>query len=102
MEPAELTEMIAGIRAVEEELGDGIRTVEEALGDGVKKPQPSEVKNMAIARKSLVALKPVKAGEAFTEDNLGVKRPGTGASPMEYWERLGQPAERDLDEGDVL
>jgi len=102
LEPAELTEMIAGIRAAEEELGDGIRAVSQAMGDGVKQPQPSEVKNMAIARKSLIALKPIKAGEPFTEDNLGVKRPGTGASPMEYWERLGRTAERDLNEGDVL
>ena len=96
LEPAELTEMIAGIRAAEEELSDGIRAVEYAMGDGVKHPQPSEMKNMAIARKSLVALKPIKAGEAFTEDNLGVKRPGTGASPMEYWERLDRMAERDF------
>ena len=72
------------------------------MGDGVKQPQPSEAKNLDVARKSLVALNPIKKGEAFTEDNLGVKRPGTGASPMEYWERLGRTADRDLDEGDVL
>lgn len=91
LEPGELKEMIAGIRAVE-----------VALGDGVKKPQPSEVKNLDRARKSLVTLKPVKAGEAFTEDNLGVKRPGGGASPMEYWEKLGQLAARDFAEGEQL
>ena len=102
LEPTELTEMIAGIRAAEEELGDGIRAVEHAMGDGIKQPQPSEMKNMAIARKSLIALMPIKAGEPFSEDNLGIKRPGTGASPMEYWERLGKAAERDLNEGDVL
>jgi N-acetylneuraminate synthase len=60
------------------------------------------MKNMAIARKSLVALKPIKEGETFTEDNLGIKRPGTGISPMEYWERLGQTAEQGMDEGDIL
>ncbi len=91
LEPAELTELVAGIRAVE-----------RAMGDGVKKPQPSEEKNISVARKSLVALRPIKEGETFTEDNLGVKRPGTGASPMGYWERLGRTAERDLNEGDVL
>ena len=89
LEPGELKEMIAGIRAVE-----------QALGDGVKQPQPSEVKNLDRARKSLVTLKPVKAGEAFTEDNLGVKRPGGGASPMEYWDKLGRKAERDFAEGE--
>jgi len=84
LEPNELKEMIEGIRAVE-----------QSLGDGNKQLQPSEVKNKAIVRKSLVALEPVKAGEPFTEDNLGVKRPGGGASPMEYWDRLGKPADRD-------
>ena len=91
LEPDELKEMVVAIRAVE-----------AAMGDGVKQLQPSETKNIAIARKSLIASKPIKAGETFTEDNLGIKRPGTGASPMEYWDRLGQTADRDLDEGDVL
>jgi N-acetylneuraminate synthase len=91
LEPEELKAMVLGIRAVE-----------HAMGDGIKQPQPSEEKNMAIVRKSLVALKPIKKGEAFTEDNLGVKRPGTGASPMEYWERLGQTAERGFDPDEIL
>ena len=91
LEPEELKAMVLGIRAVE-----------LAMGDGVKQPQPSETKNMAIARKSLVALKAVKKGEPFSEDNLGVKRPGDGVSPMEYWQRLGQPASRDLKEGETV
>ena len=91
LEPNELTELVFGIRAVE-----------LAMGDGVKQPQSSEIKNMAIARKSLVALKPIKAGEPFSEDNLGVKRPGDGLSPMEFWGHLGQTADRDLDEGETL
>ena len=91
VEPRELKAMVEGIRAVE-----------QAMGDGVKQPQASEEKNMAIARKSLVALGPVKKGEPFTEATLGVKRPGTGISPMEFWERLEQAADRDLDEGDIL
>ena len=91
LEPSELKAMVEGIRAVE-----------QAMGDGVKQPQPSEVKNMAVARKSLVALKPIKAGDSLTEDNMGVKRPGTGVSPMEYWERLDRTAERNLKEGEIL
>ena len=91
LEPGELTAMIAGIRAVE-----------AALGDGVKGPRPSEMKNMAIARKSLVALRPVRAGEPFGEDSLGAKRPGSGVSPMDYWDWLGQPAPRDLAADETL
>jgi len=91
LEPDELKAMVLGIRAVE-----------HAMGDGIKQPQPSELKNMAIARKSLIALKSIKAGETFTEDNLGAKRPGTGVSPMEYWEWLGTTADRDFDEGGIL
>ena len=81
---------------------EGIRSVEVALGDGTKSPQPSELGNRNIVRKSLVALKPIKAGEAFTPENLGTKRPGTGASPMDYWGKLGQAAERDVNEGELI
>jgi len=102
LEPAELREMIAGIRAAEENVGAVILVTDAALGDGVKQPQPSEVKNFAIDRKSLVALTAIKFGEAFTKDNLGIKRPGTGVSPMKYWEQLGQTADRDLSEGDLI
>src|SRR3954454_23056728 len=66
VEPDELTAMIASIR-----------DVEAALGDGRKVPAPEEIPNRAVARRSLVVLRPVRAGERFTEDNLGVKRPGS-------------------------
>ena len=91
VEPGELTAMIAGIRAVE-----------AALGDGVKGPKPSEMKNMDIARKSLVALRPISAGEPFSEDNLGAKRPGSGVSPMDYWDWLGKKAPRDFKPDEAL
>ena len=91
LEPGELTAMIAGVRAVE-----------EALGDGVKGPRPSEMKNMDIARKSLVALRPLRAGEPFGTDTLGAKRPGSGVSPMDYWDWLGRPAPRDFAADETL
>ena len=81
---------------------EGIRAAEAALGDGTKQPQPSELKNIDIARKSLVALKPVKSGEPFTHENIGCKRPGTGMSPMMFWELLGEIADRDLSEEQQL
>ena len=61
-----------------------IRNIEKALGAGLKNPSPSEIKNIPIARKSIVAKKSIKKGELFTEENLTVKRPGTGISPMEW------------------
>jgi N-acetylneuraminate synthase len=84
LEPGEFTEMISGIRAVE-----------MAMGDGIKQPRPSEIANMRIARKSLVARRKIRAGELFSEENLGAKRPGDGLSPMAFWDLLGQPATRD-------
>jgi N-acetylneuraminate synthase len=81
---------------------EGIRQVETAIGDGIKQPAPSERKNIAIARDSLVALKPVKKGEVFNEDNLGVKRPGTGISAMEYWSWLGRAARRDFAADEII
>ncbi|MBF0189992.1 MAG: N-acetylneuraminate synthase [Magnetococcales bacterium] len=90
LEPEELTRMI-----------EAIRVVESALGHGRKIPMAAELKNRAVARKSLVALVPIRRGERFTATNLGVKRPGAGVSPMVYWQWLGRIATRDyhVDEG---
>jgi N-acetylneuraminate synthase len=85
LEPDELKAMV-----------EAIRNIEEALGNGVKKPQPSEIGNLDIVRKSLVTLEPIKAGEPFNEKNLGIKRPGSGISPMRYWDLLGRAAEHDF------
>jgi N-acetylneuraminate synthase len=71
-----------------------IREVETALGEPVKRPGATELRNAAIARKSLVAARAIEAGESFSEANLTVKRPGTGRSPMDYWRLLGTPAAR--------
>jgi len=87
-------ELVAMIRAV--------REVETALGSGRKVPVLSELKNRAVARKSLVAARPIKNGERFTEENLAVKRPGTGVSPMLYWAYLGRTANRDFSEDQVI
>jgi N,N'-diacetyllegionaminate synthase len=69
-----------------------IRNIEQAMGDGIKRPSPSESKNKAIARKSLVAARSIKAGERFTPENLTAKRPGTGVSPMRWDEVMGRTA----------
>lgn len=74
---------------------DAIRHIEQALGDGVKQVSESERKNIAIARKSIVAASYIKKGELFTEENLTVKRPGGGISPMKWDEVIGTTASRD-------
>ena len=78
-----------------------IRNTEVALGSSIKKPSPSEHPNMAVARKSIVAEKPIKKGEVFTTENLSVKRPGTGIDPMRWDEVVGTVATKDYD-ADVL
>jgi N,N'-diacetyllegionaminate synthase len=79
-----------------------IRNIESAMGDGTKKPSPSEIKNMAIARKSIVAGKRIRKGEEFTVDNITVKRPGTGLSPMKWDQVIGKKAKRDFMEDELI
>jgi N,N'-diacetyllegionaminate synthase len=79
-----------------------IKNIEKALGNGIKKPSPSEIKNMPIARKGIVANRKIKKGEFFTEENITVKRPGTGISPMRWYEVLGKVAPRDFEEDESI
>lgn len=77
------------------QLVTAIRQVEAALGSDTKAPAPGELANVSVARRSLVAARDIRKGETFTAENLAVKRPGSGTSPMHYWEWLGRVAERD-------
>lgn len=91
LEPRELKKMV-----------DGIRNIELAMGNGNKVPSPSESKNAAIARKSIVARRNIRKGELFTEENLAAKRPGNGISPMKWHDVIGQHAERDFAEDEPI
>jgi N-acetylneuraminate synthase len=91
LEPGELAAMVAAIRHLE-----------AALGDGRKRPTASELRNRPVARKSLVARRPIRAGELFTAENLAAKRPGTGISPMRWDEVLGRPAPRDFSADELI
>lgn len=91
LEPDELTAMVKAIR-----------NIELMLGDGKKEPSQSERKNKVIARKSIAAKTSIKKGEIFTEDNLCVKRPGNGISPMKWDEVIGTSAQKDYDEDDLI
>ncbi|MDD2300444.1 MAG: N-acetylneuraminate synthase [Fermentimonas sp.] len=92
LEPDELKAMVSAIRNLEKALS----------GSGAKEVSPSEQKNMAIARKSIVATKEIHKGELFTEDNIGVKRPGTGISPMKWDEVIGKVSHQDFSEDELI
>jgi len=91
LEPDELTAMVKAIR-----------NIDKALGTGIKKSSSSELKNKPIARKSIVAARTIRKGESFTEDNLTAKRPGTGISPMRWDEIIGQVAQKDYEEDELI
>jgi sialic acid synthase SpsE len=89
LEPHEWKAMVTAIRQVEKALS----------GSGCT---PSEWKNRAAARKSIVARTMIRRGELFSAENLTVKRPGTGLSPMLWDSVLGQPAKRDFQEDELI
>ena len=91
LEPEELKAMVKAIR-----------NIEKALGNGIKTPSESEFKNKSITRKSIVANQDIKKGEIFTEQNLGIKRPGIGISPMGWDEVVGRKANRDYKEEEMI
>lgn len=79
-----------------------VRVVESALGDGVKRPSAGELENMAAARKSIVAARAIAAGETLSADNLAVKRPGTGMTPLRWDDVVGLVASRDYKADDLI
>ncbi len=91
IEPAELSAMV-----------NSIRNVELALGSGIKEPSESEIKNMAIARKSIIAARDIEKGELLSDENLTTKRPGNGISPMKWNEVIGTIAVRDFKEDELI
>jgi N,N'-diacetyllegionaminate synthase len=91
LEPYELIAMVKGIR-----------NIEMALGSKIKKPSPSETPNIAIARKSIVANVSIKKGDIFSKENITIKRPAHGISPMRWDEVLDTVASRDYSEDELI
>lgn len=91
IEPQELERMI-----------ESIRNVDLALGSSEKKIQTSELKNLSIVRKSIVAVDAICPGEVLSEANIGIKRPGTGVSPFKYWDYLGKKSKNAYQVGDLI
>jgi N,N'-diacetyllegionaminate synthase len=92
LEPDELKQMVNAIRNIELAIS----------GSGKKEPSSSELKNILIARKSIVAKNKILAGEIFTEENITTKRPGNGISPMKWDEVIGKVAIKDFNEDDLI
>ena len=92
LEPEELKAMVIAIRNIEKAIG----------GSGLKEVSKSEAKNKPIARKSIVATKTIKKGDLFSVENLTVKRPGTGISPMQWDNVIGKTAKKDFEEDDLI
>ena len=92
LEPLELKAMVACIRNVELAIS----------GNGIKEPSSSELKNMEIARKSIVAKTAINKGDIFSESNITTKRPGNGISPMQWDMVIGQVAQKDFIEDDLI
>ena len=92
LEPDELKAMVTAIRNIEKAVG----------GSGLKEVSISEAKNKPIARKSIVASKSIKKGDFFTEENITVKRPGIGISPMQWDDVIGKTAKKDFEEDDLI
>jgi N,N'-diacetyllegionaminate synthase len=91
LEPKELQMLVAQIR-----------NLELALGHPEKKPTETEIKNRAVARKSIVANLDIRLGEVFTSENLTTKRPGTGLNPMKWYDVIGQRASRDFKKDELI
>lgn len=91
LEPNELKRMV-----------EAIRNIERSLGSGLKEPSKSEMKNIKLVRKSIVAKNEIKIGEYFTESNLSVKRPGTGISPMEWDNVIGKTSKFQFNKDDQI
>jgi N,N'-diacetyllegionaminate synthase len=92
LEPDELKAMIKAIRNIEKAIS----------GNGIKEPSKSELKNIVVARKSIMAAKHINKGELFTAGNLTVKRPGTGINPMLWDELIGKHAIKDFEPDDLI
>jgi N,N'-diacetyllegionaminate synthase len=91
LEPKELKAMV-----------NAIRNIEIALGSNIKKPSPSEIVNIFAVRKSIVANQNIKKGELLTENNISIKRPGDGISPMKWDEIIGTIASKNYNEDELI
>lgn len=91
LEPDELIAMV-----------QAVRNIEKALGDGIKQPSPSEMKNIPIARKSIVASRAIQKGERLSAENITIKRPALGISPMLWDEIIGTIASKNYHEDEAI
>ena len=84
------------------EMSTQIRKIESALGDGLKRPTLSELKNIPIVRKSLFAAVDIKKDDVFTHENIVIKRPGSGISPMRIGDYLNKKSHRSFAKDEII
>lgn len=110
LEPKELRQLVSEVRKIEQRLEKGEtsdKIVKElgligALGDGVKRPMPSELETIKVARKSIFAASDIRKGTEITESMIAIKRPGTGLAPKHYWSIIGKTAKRNVLKGELI
>ncbi len=109
LEPDELKELVREVKRIADldakkkrEYLKSINDIDLILGDGIKAPSSSELKNISIARKSIIAKKNIASGEIFSKDNICVKRPGSGLSPLHYWSILGEKSSKYYNADEVI
>ena len=91
IEPNELKQMV-----------NSIRHIELALGSGIKEPEPTELENLYVSRKSIVASRSIKKGEIFTAENIVPRHAGKGISPAKWYDVIGKRAIRDFEEDEMI
>ena len=91
LEPIELNEMVKAIR-----------NITKSIGSSIKKPSESEMKNIQIARKSIIANDDIKVGDLFTENNLIIKRPGNGLNPKFWDDIIGTESSHNYKKDDLI
>lgn len=91
LEPNELASLVSGIRGIE-----------AALGSGIKQPGATEIKNRGVVRKSLLAARDLSIDHIFRAQDIVIKRPGYGISPMDFWDTVGRTATRSIKRDELL
>jgi len=82
---------------------DKIREIEVSLGNGIKNgPREEEMEMYKKARRSILANKNLKKGDIITEDDIVIKRPGLGMSPLFYNNLIGMTLKSDVNQDDPI
>lgn len=91
LDPFQLEAMVKAVKDTKDSLGASAKTITK-----------TEFENRLVSRKSLVAAESIKKGEKYTTENLAIKRPGSGLSPMHFWTLLGRDAKNSYESDELI